>query len=157
MEHIIAQIHKLLVKKGKTVAIAESCTGGLLSGYLTQNSGSSQYFLLGLISYSNQSKIDILGVPAALIAKKGAVNTEVALKMAKEIRRMASADFGIGITGIAGPGGGTREKPVGTVFIAVTGKKNGVCRKFSFRGNRGAIRKESALKALLLLKKLMGK
>jgi nicotinamide-nucleotide amidase len=155
MEKIIKKIHKLLVVKQKTVSVAESCTGGLLSKLLTQISGSSRYFLLGIIAYSNRSKESVLKIPPSLIKEKGAVSKEVALLMAKRIRALAKTDFGIGITGIAGPTGGTSAKPPGTVFIAVAGKNKNFCKKFYFSGNRQSIRKKSALKALELLAYLM--
>ncbi|MDD4953711.1 MAG: CinA family protein [Candidatus Omnitrophica bacterium] len=153
--NIARQIHKLLIKNELTVAVAESCTGGLVSSYLTQNSGSSRYFLLGATVYSNQAKIDILGIPETLIARKGAVCAEVALNMAKRIRKIASSDFGVGITGIAGPGGATQGKPVGTVFIAVASKDKSIYKRFQFSGNRTAIRKRSVMGALKLLAKTM--
>jgi nicotinamide-nucleotide amidase len=155
MEHIVRQIHKLLIKKGKTLALAESCTGGLLSALLTELSGSSQYFLLGIVAYSNQGKQDILKIPSGLINRKGAVSQEVAVRLARNARKAAHSDFGIGITGIAGPSGATPQKPVGTVFIAVEGKEKRVCKKFLFSGNRTQIRKKASLKALNLLKTLV--
>ena len=138
----------------KTVAVAESCTGGLLSSLLTYIGCSSKYFILGIVAYSNKSKQDILKIPAGFIAKKGTVSQEVAEKLAQNVRKMAKTDFGIGVTGIAGPTGGTPKKPAGTVFIAVTSKNKTISKKFHFTGNRAAIRKKSALKALELLKSL---
>ena len=155
MEHIARKIHSSLIKSGKTVAVAESCTGGLISKHLSELSGSSSYFLLGVVAYSNKTKEKILKIPQQLILKKGAVCQEVARKMASSIKNIAVADFGIGITGIAGPKGGTLEKPVGTVFIAVAGKNKTVCKKFNFKGNRVAVRKKSSLEALKLLKKYL--
>jgi nicotinamide-nucleotide amidase len=155
MKGLIEQIHKTLIKKQKTLAVAESCTGGLVSVLLTQIPGSSQYFILGVVVYSNKTKQTLLKIPARLIAKKGAVSKEVAQKMAQSVRKIAKADFGIGITGIAGPTGGTFKKPVGTVFIAIDGKNKKLCKKFLFKGNRIVIRKKSALKALELLKKIL--
>lgn len=154
MQPVIKYIHKSLIKKQTTVATAESCTGGLLSSYLTQLPGSSQFFVLGVVTYSNQAKQLILKIPGQIIAKKGAVSPEVAKLMAKNIRKIAKSNFGIGITGIAGPGGGTPAKPIGTVFIAVDSPKKNVCRKLFFDGTRSAIRKKTARKALELLKKL---
>jgi len=153
MQNITGYIHKSLLKTGKTVAAAESCSGGILSGLLTQYSGSSRYFILGVVAYSNQSKVNILKIPASTIEKKGAVSKETASLMAKNIRRIARTDLGIGITGIAGPTGATPGKPVGTVFICVTNKNRTICKKFIFRGNRATIRKQSALKALDLLRR----
>lgn len=102
--------------------MAESCTGGLLSNLLTQIPGSSKYFILGVVAYSNQAKENILKIPRDIIVKKGAVSKNVAELLAKAVRLMAKTDFGIGITGTAGPTGGSREKPVGTVFIAIDTK-----------------------------------
>jgi nicotinamide-nucleotide amidase len=152
MEQIVFKIHALLIKKQKTIATAESCTGGILASMLTHFSESSRYFNLGLITYSNNAKTSILKVPATLINKKGAVSAEVAKIMALKTRRMAKTDFAIGITGIAGPTGGTATKPVGTVFIAVAGKTRNILKKFLFRGSRASIRRQAALKALELLK-----
>lgn len=155
MERIINQAHKLLIKKQKTIAVAESCTGGLLSNFLTQIPGSSQYFILGVVAYSNKAKEIILRVPSAFIAKHGAVSKEVASLMAGGIRKIAKTDFGIGITGIAGPSGGTPQKPVGTVFIALDSKNKNISKKFYFSGSRLTVRKKAALKALELLRGLI--
>ncbi len=152
MKPVINQIHKLLLKNKKTIGLAESCTGGLLSSLLTSLPGSSKYFILGLTVYSNKAKSKILNIPASLISKKGAVSQEVAGKMSRSIRKLSGADFGIGLTGIAGPGGATADKPVGTVFISLEAKKRKICRRFRFRGSRRGIRKAAALKALELLK-----
>lgn len=153
MQKIICEVHKLLLKRGKTLAIAESCTGGLLSSLLTRNPGSSKYFKLGIVSYSNEAKAITLHIPKATISSHGAVSKETAVLMAGNIRKIIKTDFGIAITGIAGPEGGSRHKPVGTVFIAVSDAKKTACMKFLFRGSRLAIRRESARQALELLKK----
>jgi len=155
MEHIVNQIHKTLIKNKKTIAVAESCTGGLLSNLLTQISGSSKYFILGIVAYSNKAKENILKIPGQLIAKKGAVSQEAAKRMALSVRELAKTGFGIGITGIAGPTGATPKKPVGTVFIAIDGEDRKICQRFLFKGNRNSIRKKAALKALELLKLLV--
>jgi len=159
---LLKQIHKKLLRKEKTVAIAESCTGGLLSSFLTRLPGSSNYFLLGVVAYSNKSKEMILGIPLGIIAKYGAVSRQVAICMAQNIRKKIQADFGISITGIAGPvkmlrihgaspAEATASKPVGTVFIALANKNKTLCRKFNFSGNRENIRKKSTREALRLL------
>lgn len=155
MEHIVKQIHSSLIKNKKTLAVAESCTGGLLSNLLTYIRGSSRYFILGIVAYSNKSKQNILKIPAGLIARKGAVSKVVALKLAQQVRKIAKTDFGIGVTGIAGPSGGTPQQPLGTVFIAVASKNKTISKKYQFRGNRVTIRKKSSLKALELLKSLL--
>lgn len=151
MQNLIQQAHLRLLKSGRTAATAESCTSGLLSSLLTQFSGSSKYFILGVVTYANQAKKSILGIPAAVISKNGAVSKEVALLMAKNVRKLAKSDFGISITGIAGPTGGTLRKPVGTVFIALASQKKDICRKFVFKGNRSAVRMQASLNALQLL------
>ncbi len=149
------QIHKLLLQKCRSIAIAESCTGGQLSQVLTSISGSSQCFLLGIVAYSNFAKTRILKVPPALIDKHGAVSQAVARKMAQNVAVLAKADLGISITGIAGPTGGTKTKPVGTVFIAVATKNKTICKRFNFKGNRTSIRKQAVTEALNLLKSLI--
>ncbi len=151
MKTYINKLHKLLIKNPKTIAVAESCTGGLLSSLLTKNSGSSKYFILGVIAYSNSAKKDILKIPRRLIAKNGTVSKEVAQKMAQSVRILAKTDFGVGITGIAGPTGATTGKPIGTVFIAISAKNKLICQRFQFKGSRLTIRKTAALKALELL------
>jgi len=155
MQNIAKKIHKLLLKKGKTIAVAESCTGGILSSLLTDISGSSGYFILGAVVYSNSSKNLLLKIPLSVIRKNGAVSKVVALKMADSARKLAKSDYGIGITGIAGPGGATLLKPVGTVFISLASKNKQICQRFLFKGNRSGVRKQAALKALQLLKKVI--
>lgn len=150
MKIYINQIHRFLIKNSKTIAVAESCTGGLLCEILTQNPGSSKYFILGIITYSNAAKQNFLNIPKAVIRKKSAVSKEVAQKMAQSIRTLAKTDFGIGITGIAGPTGATAGKPIGTVFIAISAKNKEICKRFQFKGSRLTIRKTAALKALEL-------
>lgn len=152
---IVSQIHKLLLKKQKSLAVAESCTAGLVSKLLTDMPSSSAYFLLGVTAYANRAKEDILKIPRQFILKKGAVSQEVAQKMAGSVRKIGRADFGVGITGIAGPAGATPEKPVGTVFIAIDKKGKKTCKRFIFKGSRLAIRKKAALKSLELLKGLV--
>jgi nicotinamide-nucleotide amidase len=155
MQGIAKQIHKLLLKKGKTIAVAESCTGGILCGLLTNTSGSSGYFILGTVVYSSSSKNLLLKIPLSVIRKNGAVSKVVAFEMADSVRKLAKSDYGIGITGIAGPGGGTLLKPVGTVFIALSTKNKPICQRFLFKGNRTNIRQQAALTALRLLKKFI--
>jgi len=155
MENQPLKIHKLLRGSKKTLAVAESCTGGLLSSYFTQFPGSSKYFLLGAVTYSNRSKEDVLRIPRSLILKNGAVSEIVALTMARNVRKLAKADLGIGITGIAGPSGGSKSKSVGTVFIAIDSENQQIYGKFHFSGPRTTIQKKAALKALELLKRLL--
>ncbi len=154
-QDIVRQIHILLIKNKKTIAVAESCTGGLLAGLLTRNSGSSQYFILGVVAYSNKAKEIILKIPRSLIKKYGAVSKTTAELMAQNIRRIANTDFAIGLTGIAGPKGRIPGKPVGTVFVAIDSKKKKICKRFVFKGIRALIRKKAALRSLELLKKML--
>ncbi len=114
-----AEVGRLLLEKGRTVAVAESCTGGLVADLLTGTPGSSAYFLLSAVTYANPAKTDLLGVPAEAIAAHGAVSEETARAMAAGVRQRAGADFGLATSGIAGPGGGTPEKPVGTLCIGL--------------------------------------
>ena len=151
MQHTANQINKRLIKSKKTVAIAESCTGGLVGSLLTQRSGSSRYFILGIIAYSNKVKEAVLGIPNRIIARKGAASEKVASLMARNIRKLAKTDLGIGITGIAGPTGGTPQKPVGTVFIALDSANKRICKRFCFSGRRITVRKKAALESLELL------
>ena len=145
------QINNKLIKHKKTISVAESCTGGLLSSLLTKHPGASIYFLLGVVAYSNNSKNKILGIHEKIIKKYGAVSDKVAILMAKNIRKKINADFGISITGIAGPTGTTALKPKGTVYIGLSAKNKIICRLFLLSGNREEIRKNAALKAMRLL------
>lgn len=148
-------IKNLFIRQKKTLAVAESCTGGLLANLLTNIPGSSQYFLLGLVAYSNQVKKSLLSVCDKVIKEHGAVSYQAARLMAKNVRKIASSDYGIGITGIAGPGGGTQKKPVGTVFISVAGRDRVISNKCRFSGNRLEIKRKAALKAISMLKRLL--
>jgi PncC family amidohydrolase len=155
MQYIVRQIYKLLIKNRKTIAVAESCTGGFLSTLLTQISGSSKFFILGVVVYSNKAKTSVLKVPDQLIKQKGTVSKEVAMKIARSVRKLAKTDFGIGVTGIAGPTGGSSQKPVGTVFIAIDSENKKICKKIHFVGNRASNRKKAALEALESLRALI--
>ena len=136
----------------KTLAVAESCTGGLLGGRLTSTAGSSDYFKGGVIAYSNELKTRLLGVPRALLARSGAVSAECAAAMAQGARKACRADVGAAITGIAGPGGGTRGKPVGLVYIALAGVSRAPqVEELRLIGPRDAVRARSAAAALHLL------
>ena len=151
LNKITRQIHNQLLSRKKTISVAESCTGGQLSSLLTSLPGSSGYFLFGAVTYSNQSKKLILDIPVKLIDKYGAVSRQVAILMAKNIRKKTQADFGLSITGIAGPTGATPAKSIGTVYICLAKKDKNICRKFNFSGNRVIIRKKSTQSALRLL------
>jgi nicotinamide-nucleotide amidase len=148
---IIEKIHNRLIRQAKTIAVAESCTGGQLSSFLSSLPGSSNYFLLGVVTYSNKSKEMILDIPSKTISSYGAVSQPIAILMAKNIRKITHADFGLSITGIAGPAGATAAKPVGTVFIALATKNKTLCRLFLLPGQREDIRKKSVGEALRLL------
>lgn len=133
-------VGKLLTEKKLTIAIAESCTGGLLSNRLTNVSGSSRYFVMGLVAYSNSIKENILGVSKETLRKRGAVSKETALEMAKRVRSLAGTDIGVGITGIAGPGGSTKSKPVGLVYISIVTKTKRMVKELRFKGSREEIK-----------------
>lgn len=143
-----------LRRRGKTVSVAESCTGGLLSKRLTDIAGSSAYVKLNVVTYANEAKEKLLGVPAALLAEHGAVSAECAESMAIGIKKLSGADFAISVTGIAGPDGGSEEKPVGTVFfgLAANGKNTVLKRRFPEQLGREGIRYRSASEALNFLR-----
>ena len=146
-------VGELLKQNNMTLATAESCTGGLLSHKITNIPGSSSYFFEGVVSYSNEAKVKILGVPMELIEIHGAVSAPVVEAMAKGVRHLSDSDLGIGISGIAGPGGGTLEKPVGTVYIGLDSKAKGtLSRKFQFHGTREEIKLVSVLKTLDMIR-----
>jgi len=145
-------VGNLLSSRGVSLAVAESCTGGLLGKMITDIPGSSRYFWGGVITYSNEAKQEILGVKSETLDKYGAVSRETALAMAKGVKGMAGTDMGVAITGIAGPDGGSREKPVGLVYIAVVGDNLEQVREMHFVGSRDAIRTLSAKSALDLLR-----
>jgi nicotinamide-nucleotide amidase len=137
LEEVVA---RLLTEHRATVAVAESCTGGMVAEKLTNIAGSSAYFLGGVVCYSNELKTSMAGVPSELIEAKGAVSSEVALALADGVRRRTGATLGVGITGIAGPGGGTAEKPVGLVHIGIADERGPRERAFRFSGDRDRIR-----------------
>ncbi|KKM08738.1 damage-inducible protein CinA [Clostridiales bacterium PH28_bin88] len=141
----------LLVKKGLTLGAAESCTGGLLAHRLTNIPGSSAYFKLGVVAYDNRWKVNILRVDEELLSRFGAVSPEVASAMATGIRLIAGTDLGVGITGIAGPGGATPEKPVGLVYLALDFQGKVKIRRELFMGQRVEVKERSAQSALTLL------
>jgi nicotinamide-nucleotide amidase len=152
IEEVVARI---LTENRATIAVAESCTGGLLAERLTSISGSSAYFLGGVVCYSNQLKTQLVGVPAALIESQGAVSTEVALALAEGIRKQTGATIGVGVTGIAGPTGGTPEKPVGLVHIGIANQHGPRERAFRFPGDRERIRFFAAQNALDGVRRLL--
>ena len=149
-------VGRLLTEKGATLALAESCTGGLLAKRLTDKAGSSAYFVEGLVTYSNEAKERLLGVPHELLVEHGAVSEPVARAMAEGVREGADTDYGLSITGVAGPDGGTEEKPVGLVFVGLSDVSGTVAEKLdlsAWRRSREAIRERSANRAFDLLRR----
>jgi nicotinamide-nucleotide amidase len=149
------QVAQLLRERGLTIATAESCTGGLLAGRLTELVGSSEYVLGGLVVYSNEAKVTLAGVNAALIERVGAVSAEVAEALADGARARLGADIGVGITGIAGPGGGTPSKPVGLVCFSVAGPDGRLTRAVQLPGGRADVRDRSTTVAMHLVRRLL--
>lgn len=148
-------VGELLIRGGLTIAVAESCTGGLLASRLTDVPGSSAYFDRGVVCYSNDAKVAWLGVPGELIADCGAVSEPVARVMAEHVRARSGTSVGIGVTGIAGPGGGTPEKPVGTVVIAVAAPGETRVQTFQFVGARDMVKFQSTQAALNMVRLLL--
>jgi PncC family amidohydrolase len=147
-----ADIGELLRAKRLTLAIAESCTGGLLGHLITNVPGSSDYFRGGVITYSDEAKERLLRVAHETLAKHGAVSEATALEMARGARDLFRSDLALAITGIAGPGGGTEEKPVGLVYIALAAPDRELCERHVWQGDRGENKRRSAERALELLK-----
>jgi len=146
------KVVKLLTKKKLKISFAESCTGGLLSSYITSISGSSKVFTLGLVTYSNQAKINILKVPKRIIMKHGAVSYETCLSMVKSLHKISKTNISVSITGVAGPKGGTRQKPVGLVFIGIIKGNKILVKKYLFKNKkRNSIQKVTVNKALNLV------
>jgi nicotinamide-nucleotide amidase len=151
LDDFVNRIANLLTSHCKTIATAESCSGGLLSHLLTNISGSSQYFMQGIVSYSNESKINLLNVSKTVLESCGAVSESIAKEMADGIRINAGVDIGLSTTGIAGPTGGTKEKPIGLVFIALSTKQGTYVKRFRFHGNRIENKYNTARQALQFL------
>jgi PncC family amidohydrolase len=151
------EVGSMLRARGMTVAVAESCTGGRLGDMITSVPGSSDYFLGGVISYSNEAKVSLLGVNAEAIRDDGAVNEAVARQMAEGACRAFGADIGVSTTGIAGPGGGSPSKPVGLVFIALSAGGRTICRRHTFAGTRDDVKSRSSESALALVRDMLAK
>ena len=152
MKKISQKVVKLLSKKRLKISLAESCTGGLLSSYITSISGSSKVFTLGLVTYSNQAKINILKVPKRIIMKHGAVSYETCLSMVKNLNKISKTNISVSITGVAGPKGGTKQKPVGLVYIGVKKENKTLIKKFLFKSkNRNSIQRSAVNRALNLV------
>ena len=156
MKNLANKLVKKLIQKKLKISFAESCTGGMLSSTITSVSGSSKVFNLGLITYSNKAKIDILKVPKKIISKYGAVSNECCLSMVKNLSKISKADISVSITGIAGPNGGTKLKPVGLVFIGVKKGNKIITKKNLFKNkNRISIQKVTVSTVLNIIDKII--
>ena len=154
-ESLEALVGRLLRECGRTIACAESCTGGLLTSRLTDVAGSSAYVMGAVVSYTNEVKSSLVGVHEATLKAFGAVSEETAREMAEGIRRAIPADIGVGITGIAGPGGATTEKPVGLVYIAVAAEHMTHAVRHVFSGSRAEVKHQSTEAALAMVRDLL--
>ena len=155
IEPIEVIIGRLLRKRGWMLSTAESCTGGLIGHRITNVPGSSDYFDGGVITYSNDSKRELLKVPEETITTYGAVSHQTAVAMAEGIRKLRGIEVGIGVTGIAGPAGGTEAKPVGLVYIALSSPVRVECKEFRFHGDREMIKLQASEAALSMLRMLL--
>jgi competence/damage-inducible protein CinA C-terminal domain len=152
VKRLSQKLVNLLCKKRLKISFAESCTGGLLSSSITSISGSSKVFTIGLVTYSNQAKINILKVPKRIIMKHGAVSYETCLSMVKNLYKISKTNISVSITGVAGPKGGTKQKPVGLVYIGIKkGKKILIKKKYFKNNSRSLIQKASVNEALNLI------
>jgi len=152
MKKLSQKVVKLLTKKKLKISFAESCTGGLLSGAITSISGSSKIFTIGLVTYSNQSKISTLKVPKNTLIKHGAVSYESCLSMVKNLSKITKTDISIAITGIAGPKGGTNKKPIGLVFIGIKKGNKTLVKKYLFKNKkRTSVQRATVGKSLNLI------
>ena len=152
MKKLSLKTVRLLTKKRLKISFAESCTGGLLSSLITSISGSSKIFTMGLVTYSNQSKVSILKVPKNIISKHGAVSYETCLSMVKNLSRISKTNISVSITGIAGPKGGTKQKPVGLVFIGIKKGNKTLVKKYFFKNKkRIPIQRAAVIKSLNLI------
>jgi nicotinamide-nucleotide amidase len=152
MKNLANKLVKKLIQKKLTISFAESCTGGMLSSAITSISGSSKVFNLGLVTYSNKTKIDILKVPKKIISKYGAVSNECCLLMVKNLSKISKANISVSITGVAGPNGGTKLKPVGLVYIGIKKGNKTIVQKSLFKNkNRILIQKATTTKVLKIL------
>ena len=152
MSNLSLKIVKLLTKKKLTVSFAESCTGGLLASSITSISGSSKVFNMGLVTYSNNAKVKLLQVPKKTITKYGAVSYETCLSMVKNLSKISKSNISISITGVAGPNGGTKEKPVGLVYIGLKKGSKTIIKKYLFKSKkRNSIQKATVNQALKMI------
>lgn len=157
MQDIILKISRILKQRKLTISVVESCTGGLIQKLITDIPGSSEYFLGGVVAYSNKLKEKLVGVHPETLRKYGAVGSETALELAQGIRKITGANIGVSTTGIAGPTGGTPKKPVGLIYIGLCTKTNCTVKRFVFKGKRNQIRESTALKSLELVVKLLSR
>tara|TARA_B100000795_G_C22502367_1_gene324462 strand:- start:64 stop:534 length:471 start_codon:yes stop_codon:yes gene_type:complete len=156
MKNLANKIVKKLLQKKLKISLAESCTGGMLSSTITSISGSSKVFNIGLITYSNKAKIDFLKVPKKIIAKHGAVSEECCLSMVKNLSKISKTQISLSITGIAGPKGGTKFKPVGLVYIGIKKGKKILIKKNLFKSkNRISIQKASVISSLKIINRII--
>lgn len=155
MSKLLNDIAGSLIKKKLSLSICESCTGGMLGTLITSEPGSSKYFRGGIIAYSDEVKQRVVGVRQATLRKYGAVSAEVAREMAQGVLKRFMADISISITGIAGPTGGTKKKPVGLVYLCVATRQHVAVEDRMFKGSRNQIRREACKKVLRLLKRLL--
>lgn len=151
-ERLEEVVGRLLTQTNKTISIAESCTGGLITHRITEVAGSSRYFECGYVTYSNESKVELLGVSEKLLAEEGAVSEDVALAMARGVRQASRTDLGLAVTGIAGPGGGSAEKPVGLVYVAISDGRIDKAQRYMLPGNRSHVKTWTAQLALNMLR-----
>lgn len=153
MEIVDTELASIMNQDGGTLSVAESCSGGQLAAYLTAIPGCSEWFAGGVVSYSNRMKEQLLGVCAETLTSVGAVSESVARQMAEGVRRVCATSYGIGVTGIAGPSGGTADKPVGTVYIAWAMDAGTEVQRFNFKGDRSNVRAETVKEAVSGIKK----
>jgi len=156
MTYLSLKIVKLLIKKKLTLSLAESCTGGLLASTITSISGSSKVFNIGLVTYSNDAKVKLLKVPQKIISKYGAVSYETCLSMVKNLSKISKSNISISITGIAGPNGGTKKKPVGLVYIGLKNESKIIVKRNLFKSKkRVLIQKDTVKEALKMISDIL--
>ena len=156
MKNLANKLVKKLIKKKLKISFAESCTGGMLSSAITSISGSSKVFNLGLITYSNKAKIDILKVPKKIISKYGAVSNECCLSMVQNLSKISKANISVSITGVAGPNGGTKLKPVGLVYIGIKIGNKIIIKENLFKSkNRSSIQRASVITSIKIINKII--
>jgi nicotinamide-nucleotide amidase len=157
LKSLAEEVGNLLLAGKLTLGLAESCTGGLLAAAITEIPGSSEYFNGGIVAYHNKVKKKTLKVPGPCLRKFGAVSAETAAAMARGARKATTGKIGLSITGIAGPSGGTKDKPVGLVYVGLDARKVKIIRQFNFSGSRQEIRQAACIKSLELLREFLQK